>query len=48
MSMLTDPEKAAHADPAANAISPARNTRLRPTRSARLPMTSSRPAKTIT
>ena len=48
MSMLTDPEKAAQADPAVNAISPAWNTRLRPTRSARLPMTSNRPAKTMT
>jgi hypothetical protein len=48
MSTPTEPENAAQADPAAKAASPARNTRLRPTRSARLPITSSSPANTIT
>ena len=46
ISMPTDPENAAHAEPPANATRPARNVRLRPTRSARLPATSSNPPKT--
>jgi hypothetical protein len=46
MSTPTDPENAAHAEPSANATSPARNVRLRPTRSARLPAASSSPPKT--
>ena len=48
ISMPVDPEKAAQADPAAKASSPAQNTRLRPTRSATLPATSSSPAYTST
>jgi hypothetical protein len=48
ISRPTEPENAAQAEPAANAARPARNTRLRPIRSARLPMTRSRPAKTTT
>ena len=47
MSMPTEPENAAHAEPAAKAVRPARKVRLRPTRSARLPATSSRPANTM-
>ena len=43
ISTLTEPEKAAHAEPPAKATRPARNVRLRPTRSARLPATSSSP-----
>ena len=46
ISTPTEPEKAAHAEPPANATRPARNVRLRPTRSARLPATRSSPAKT--
>ena len=37
ISIPTEPEKAAHVEQAANATKPARNVRLRPTRSARLP-----------
>ena len=48
ISMPTEPENAAHVDPAANAARPARNIRLRPSRSATLPPTSSSPAKTMT
>jgi hypothetical protein len=47
ISMSTEPENAAQVEPAAKAARPARNTRLRPIRSARLPATSSRPAKTM-
>ena len=47
ISTPTEPEKAAHAEPTAKAARPARNVRLRPTRSARLPATSTSPAKTI-
>jgi len=46
ISTPTEPEKADHAEPPANATRPARNVRLRPTRSARLPATSNSPAKT--
>ena len=46
ISTPTDPENADHAEPPANATRPARNVRLRPTRSARLPATSSSPPKT--
>jgi hypothetical protein len=42
--MPADPEKAAQAEPAAKITRPARNVRLRPIRSARLPATSTRPA----
>ena len=48
VSIPTDPENAAHVEQAANATRPARKVRLRPIRSARLPATSSRPAKTST
>ena len=44
---LTEPEKAAPMDPAAKTVKPIRNKRLRPNRSARLPPTSNRPAKTM-
>lgn len=46
MSLGTDPEKAAQAEPPAKATSPATNVHFRPTRSARLPMASSNPPKT--
>ena len=48
ISMSTEPEKAAQVEQAAKATRPARNTRLRPIRSARLPATRSNPAKTMT
>ena len=48
ISRPTEPENAAQVEPAAKAARPARNTRLRPIRSARLPATRSRPAKTMT
>ena len=41
------PRRAAPSEPAANTAKPARKTRLRPTRSAMLPATSSRPPNTI-
>ena len=47
ISMPTEPENAAQVEPAAKAARPARNMRLRPIRSARLPATRSRPAKTM-
>ena len=43
----TEPESAAPIDPAAKTARPIRKNRLRPKRSARLPPTSSSPAKTI-
>ena len=46
ISMGTEPEKAAHAEAPAKAARPAMNVRFRPTRSARLPATSSSPANT--
>ena len=46
MRTSTDPENAADADPAAKSNTPARNMRLRPHRSPRLPATSNKPAKT--
>ena len=46
MRVLTSPEKAAQAEPAAKTARPARNVFLRPTRSARLPAASSKPANT--
>ena len=48
ISIPTEPEKAAQVEPAAKAARPARNVRLRPTRSATLPATSSSPANTMT
>ena len=48
ISMPTEPENAAQAEPAANAAKPARNVRFRPSRSAALPATSSSPANTMT
>ncbi len=48
ISMPTEPKNAAQVEPAANAARPARNTRLRPIRSARLPATRSKPANTMT
>ena len=48
ISISTEPEKAAHVEHAANATRPARKVRLRPIRSARLPATSIRHAKTST
>ena len=48
ISMPTEPETAAQVEPAAKATRPARNVRLRPIRSPRLPATSSRHAKTST
>jgi hypothetical protein len=47
ISMPTDPEKAAQAEPAPKITRPARNVRLRPTRSARLPAASTSPAYTM-
>ena len=47
ISRSTEPENAAPIDPAAKTVRPMRKNRLRPNRSARLPPTSSRPAKTI-
>ncbi len=47
MSGCTEPDRAAPIDPAANRVSPKRKNLLRPNRSARLPPTSSRPAKTM-
>ena len=47
ISRSTEPENAAPADPAAKTARPMRKNRLRPIRSARLPPTSSSPAKTI-
>ncbi len=44
----TEPEKAAHVEQAAKLTSPAMNVHLRPKRSATLPDTRSRPAKTRT
>jgi hypothetical protein len=48
VSIPTESETAAHVEQAANATRPARNVFLRPTRSARLPATNSRPANTST
>ena len=48
ISMPTEPENAAQAEPAANTTRPARSVRFRPSRSAALPATSSSPAKTMT
>ena len=47
ISRSTEPENAAPIDPAAKTPRPMRKNRLRPNRSARLPPTSSSPAKTI-
>ena len=47
ISMSTEPENAAQIEPAAKATRPARKTLFRPIRSARLPLTRSRPAKTM-
>ncbi len=44
---LTEPEKPAPVDAPANTVRPMRKKRLRPNRSAKLPPTSSSPAKTI-
>ena len=43
----TEPDRAAPIDPAAKTVRPIRKNRLRPKRSARLPPTSNRPAKTM-
>ena len=48
ISRSTEPENAAHAEPAANSTRPARNVRFLPIRSARLPALSSSPAYTMT
>ena len=48
ISIPTDPEKAAQIEQPANATSPATKVHFRPKRSATLPDTSSRPAKTST
>ena len=46
ISIPTDPENAAQADPAAKASTPIRKVHLRPNLSARLPATSTKPPKT--
>jgi hypothetical protein len=43
----TEPEKAAPTDPAPKTASPRRKNLLRPKRSAKLPLTSKSPAKTM-
>ena len=48
ISIATDPEKAAHADPAPKTARPAMKVFFRPTLSATLPAVSSRPANTMT
>jgi hypothetical protein len=44
--VVTEPEKAEYAEPAAKIIKPAKRTRLRPKRSPTLPATRRSPAKT--